>query len=89
VTPEFYYYRFLPENGFGLSLHGENDAIVVRNGDTGCFPNGILHSQTTAPGYAEWYLWVIRLREDEPMETVEVGEHAWAGKPDAKYFPDI
>jgi 5-deoxy-glucuronate isomerase len=87
VEPEIYYYRFLPENGYGFAEMGD-EAYKVRNNDVTCMA-GVSHSQATAPGYAEWYLWVIRLRDDIPMDTVPVAEHAWAEQAGAKYFPDI
>jgi 5-deoxy-glucuronate isomerase len=92
VTPEIYYYRFLPENGFGLSMDAlghDDNAKIVRDGDMMCFAPMHMHSQSTAPGYAEWYIWIIRLEEDKPMNTIEVDDYKWAGQQGAKYFPDI
>lgn len=88
VEPEIYFYKFLPENGYGFAEMGD-DAYKVRQNDMTLMANGVTHSQATAPGYAEYYLWVIRLQDNEDMVTNVVPEHAWAGEPGAKYFPEI
>ncbi|MDR0886802.1 MAG: 5-deoxy-glucuronate isomerase [Clostridiales Family XIII bacterium] len=87
VEPEIYYYRFLPEDGYGLGEFG-NDAYKIQNGDTQIMV-GDSHSQCTTPGYAEWYLWIIRLRDDHPMETLNIEQYQWVNNPDAKFFPEI
>lgn len=88
VEPELYYYKFLPENGYGLAEYGD-DAAKVRNNDLMGMPANVTHSQAAAPGYAEYYLWCIRLRDDENIVTTVVDEHAWVAQPGAKYFPEI
>lgn len=88
VEPELYYYKFLPENGYGLAEFGD-DAYKVRNNDLLGMPENITHSQCAAPGYAEYYLWCIRLRDDAPIVTTVVPEHSWVTAPDAKFFPEI
>lgn len=88
VEPEMYYYKFLPENGYGLAEFGD-DAFKVKNNDLLGMPENVTHSQAAAPGYAEFYLWCIRLRDDAPIVTTTVKEYEWVAKPDAKYFPDI
>ncbi|MDR2159075.1 MAG: 5-deoxy-glucuronate isomerase [Treponema sp.] len=57
--PEIYHYRFLPEQGFGLTAIGDTP-YVLRDRDTILIREGEVHPQVTAPGYAMWYLWVIR-----------------------------
>jgi 5-deoxy-glucuronate isomerase len=57
--PEIYHYRFLPEQGFGLTAIGDNP-YIIRDKDTILIRDGEDHPQVTAPGYAMWYLWVIR-----------------------------
>jgi 5-deoxy-glucuronate isomerase len=57
--PEIYHYRFLPEQGFGLTAIGETP-YILRDRDTILIREGEVHPQVTAPGYAMWYLWVIR-----------------------------
>ena len=52
-------------------------------------PENVTHSQAAAPGYAEYYLWCIRLRDDEQINTIVVPEYDWVQKDGAKYFPEI
>ena len=88
VEPELYYYKFLPENGYGLAEYGD-DAFKVKNNDLTGMPESVTHSQAAAPGYAEYYLWCIRLQDDKNIVTTVVPEYEWVTKADAKYFPDI
>ena len=88
VEPELYYYKFLPENGYGLAEYGD-DAFKVKNNDLTGMPENVTHSQAAAPGYAEYYLWCIRLQDDKNIVTTVVPEYEWVTAPDAKYFPDI
>lgn len=88
VEPEIYFYKFLPEDGYGFAENGD-DVYKVKQNDLTTMPANIRHSQTTAPGYAEYYLWIIRLRDDEDMVTTVVPEYEWTNSPDAKFFPDI
>ena len=88
VEPEIYYYKFLPENGYGLAEYGD-DAFKVKNNDLTGMPENVTHSQCAAPGYSEYYLWCIRLQDDVDIVTTVVEEHAWVTAPDAKYFPEI
>lgn len=87
VEPEMYYYKFLPENGYGLAEYGD-DAFKVRNNDLTGMPENVTHSQVVAPGYAEYYLWCIRLQDDKNIVTTVVPEHSWVTAPDAKFFPN-
>jgi 5-deoxy-glucuronate isomerase len=85
--PEIYYYRFLPENGYGFA---ELDETVVKThqNSTIFIVNGETHPQTTAPGYAMWYLWVIRHLDGNPyIAPTFVPEHFWVTKSDAKIWP--
>lgn len=88
VEPEMYFYKFFPENGYGLAEYG-NDAYKIHNNDLTGMPANITHSQVAAPGYAEYYLWCIRLHEKKNIVTTVVKEHQWVISPDARYFPDI
>lgn len=88
VEPELYYYKFLPENGYGLAEYGD-DAFKVRNNDLTGMPANVTHAQVVAPGYAEYYLWCIRLQDDKNIDTIFVPEYLWVTAPDAKYFPEI
>ncbi|MBR1758721.1 MAG: 5-deoxy-glucuronate isomerase [Lachnospiraceae bacterium] len=87
VEPEMYYYRMYPENGWGFAEYGE-DAFKIHNRDLMGMPENVTHAQVVMPGYSEYYLWVIRLRE-EALVTNIVKEYAWVTDPEAKYFPEI
>ena len=88
VEPEIYFYKFLPENGYGYAEVGDT-VYKVHHNDATCMAHGVTHSQATAPGYAEYYIWAIRLRDNDPMVTTVVPEHAWVAEKDAKYFPEL
>lgn len=84
--PEIYFYKFSPENGFGYSQCGD-DVFKVENNSTVLIKEGMVHPQTAAPGYAMWYLWVIRHLDDNPyLEPEFVPEHLWTTKKDAKIW---
>jgi 5-deoxy-glucuronate isomerase len=87
VEPELYFYKFLPENGYGLAEFGD-EAYKIRNNDLTGMPENVTHSQVVAPGYAEYYLWCIRLQDDKNIMTLTVPEYAWVTAADAKYFPN-
>jgi 5-deoxy-glucuronate isomerase len=57
--PEIYHYRFLPVQGFGLTAIGDTP-YIIRERDTILIREGEVHPHVTGPGYAMWYLWVIR-----------------------------
>ncbi|WHH61007.1 5-deoxy-glucuronate isomerase [Petroclostridium sp. X23] len=86
--PEIYFYKFYPENGFGYAELGE-DVVKVRNNDTVTIAEGLTHPQATAPGYAMYYLWVIRHLDSNPYITPTfVEEHTWVMDKEAKIWPD-
>jgi len=86
--PEIYFYKFNPENGFGYAELGE-EVLKVRNNDTVKITEGMTHPQATAPGYAMYYLWVIRHLENNPyIQPTFLPEHLWVTKEDAKIWPD-
>jgi 5-deoxy-glucuronate isomerase len=79
--PEIYHYRFLPEQGFGLTAIGDTP-YIIRDRDTILIREGQVHPQVTAPGYAMWYLWVIRHIEGSHYgpatgTPIFVEEHKW------------
>jgi 5-deoxy-glucuronate isomerase len=85
--PEIYHYRFLPENGFGLTALGP-DAFQLRHLDTAYIRAGEDHPQVAAPGYAMYYLWAIRHLEGDRYGTPEfTKEHAWVMDPKARIWP--
>ena len=76
--PELYFYKFLPEQGFGLSQTDEKGKPrIIRNNDwIKIF--GKDHSQVAAPGYVMWYLWVVRHLPRKPYKGFEFAkEHEW------------
>jgi 5-deoxy-glucuronate isomerase len=79
--PEIYHYRFLPSQGFGLTAIGDKP-YIIKDKDTILIRDGEDHPQVTAPGYAMWYLWVIRHIEGAhygPATNTPVftEEHRW------------
>ncbi|TDT56496.1 5-deoxy-glucuronate isomerase [Fonticella tunisiensis] len=86
--PEIYFYKFYPENGYGFCQLGE-DVVQVKNNDTVKIVDDLSHPQTTAPGYAMYYLWVIRHIDGNPYITpIFEPEHLWVTDKDAKIWPD-
>ena len=89
--PEIYHYRFFPEHGFGHAAVG--DAVLkVGHGDTVKILQGVSHPQVAAPGYAMYYLWVIRHldgnRYGEKSGTpIFESEHLWVTEKDAVIWP--
>jgi len=81
--PEIYHYRFNPAQGFGLTAIGDRP-YILRERDTILIRDGEDHPQVTAPGYAMWYLWVIRHLEDDRYGTPTFTEaHRWVTAADA------
>jgi 5-deoxy-glucuronate isomerase len=79
--PEIYHYRFLPEQGFGLTAIG-GTPYIIKDKDTLLIREEEVHPQVTAPGYAMWYLWIIRHIEGAHYgpatnTPVFVEEHKW------------
>jgi len=79
--PEIYHYRFLPSRGFGLTAIGEKP-YIIRDKDTILIREGEVHPQVTAPGYAMWYLWLIRHIDGAhygptTATPIFVDEHKW------------
>lgn len=87
--PEIYYYRFYPENGYGFAQLGDN-VVKVRNNDTVKILNDVSHPQVAAPGYAMYYVWVIRHLDGNPYITpIFEPEHLWVTEKNAKIWPDV
>lgn len=89
--PEIYFYKFYPEQGYGFSELGE-DVVKVRNNDTVKILDNATHPQTTAPGYAMYYIWVIRHIDGNPYKSPEYPvfepQHLWVTDQNAKIWPD-
>lgn len=86
--PEIYFYKLQPENGFGLMKLGD-EAVLLENNDTVLIAPDLVHPQVSAPGYAMYFLWVIRHLKDNPYITPTFEEeHLWVEQPNAKIWPD-
>lgn len=89
--PEIYFYKFLPEQGYGFCELGE-EVVKLRNNDTVKILNDATHPQTTAPGYAMYYIWVIRHIDGNPYKSPEYPvfepQHLWVTDKNAKIWPD-
>lgn len=84
--PEIYHYRFLPSKGFGLTEIGET-AYMIKDKDTILIRDGQDHPQVAAPGYAMWYIWVIRHLEGNRYGTPEFNpDHVWVTDPEAEIW---
>jgi 5-deoxy-glucuronate isomerase len=81
--PEVYFYRFDKPQGFGVSIIGDQPALVMNN-SISAIPGGLDHPQAAAPGYAMYYVWMIRHLEGNPWTArVDTPEHAWLHDPKA------
>jgi len=75
--PEIYYYRFNPPQGYG---HGElgDEVFRIEEGDLLLITDDQAHAQTSAPGYAMYYLWAIRHLEGNRYAGFTFDPlHAW------------
>lgn len=87
--PEVYYYKFDKPQGFGFSLIGENAYKIVDNSFS-AIPGGLVHPQTSAPGYAMYYCWMIRHLDNNPWtDRTNLDEHKWLLEGDVKIWPEI
>ncbi len=84
--PEIYFYKLYPEEGFGL-LKLDDGAVLLEHNDTVLIPPHMDHPQVPAPGYAMYFIWVIRHLENNPyIKPTFVEKHLWAEQKDAKYW---
>lgn len=87
--PEVYFYKFAPQDGFGLLRIGDEGELIEHNDTITIDPN-LVHPQVAAPGYAMYFLWVIRHLQDNPYLGPDFDErYLWTEKPGASYWPDI
>lgn len=88
--PEIYHYRFFPEQGFGVSLLGE-ETHLVKQGYTSLIDPDTTHSQVAGAGYAMYYIWMIpHLPDDRWLPTTRyfVEDHKWLLEKDVKIWPE-
>lgn len=86
--PEVYFYKFLPQQGFGYSQVG-GDVYKVGNNDVCVIANQGDHPQVAAPGYAMFYIWAIRHIEGNPFnERIYSDAHKWLLEKDVRIWPE-
>lgn len=87
VQPEVYYYRFLPDKGFGFSLIGD-EASKVENRSVSLVTSNVVHPQCSAPGYAMYYVWMIpHLKEKRWLkDRIFEDRHKWLCEDNAKIW---
>lgn len=86
--PEIYFFKHHPENGFGLMKLG-NEAVLLEHNDTVKIAPNLVHPQVAAPGYAMYFLWIIRHLDGNPyMKPTFEPEHLWVEQAGVKYWPE-
>ena len=81
AQPEIYHYRFREPQGYGHAELGD-EVMKVRSRDTLKILDGVSHAQVSAPGYAMYYLWVVRHLEGNRYTGFTFDrEHAWVLDP--------
>lgn len=86
--PEIYFYKFYPENGFGLLKLGD-EGVLLEHNDTVKIAPDLVHPQVAAPGYAMYFIWVIRHLENNPyIKPIFEPEHLWVEDKNQKIWPD-
>lgn len=84
--PEIYFYRFDKDQGFGSCFIGD-EAFKIKHNSIANIPGGLVHPQTSAPGYAMYYCWMIRHLKDNPWTTrIDDKAHTWIVKGDAEIW---
>jgi len=75
--PEIYHYRFSKSQGYGHAELGD-EVMKVRPYDTVKILDELGHAQCSAPGYAMYYIWVIRHLPNNRYTVPEfTEEHRW------------
>lgn len=86
--PEVYYYKFDRPEGFGLCLNG-NKAYMISDNSFAIINSGDVHPQTSAPGYAMYYCWMIRHLAGNPWrDRIVAKEHEWLCGRNIKIWPE-
>lgn len=86
--PEVYYYRFDRQYGFGAGFVDDTPYKLEHNTAL-CIPGGATHPQTSAPGYAMYFCWMIRHLPDAPWTTrIDDHRYRWLLEKDVKIWPD-
>ena len=69
--PEVYYYKFLRPEGFGGCFLNEN-VYYIKDGSCCYINGGSTHVQSTAPGFAMYYAWMIRHLKNNPWNKTRI-----------------
>jgi len=86
--PEIYFYKFYPRQGFGLLKLGDEGVLLEHNDAVKIGPN-LVHPQVAAPGYAMYFLWIIRHLPGNPyIRPVFEPQHLWLEEKEAKIWPE-
>jgi 5-deoxy-glucuronate isomerase len=86
AQPEIYHYRFNKPQGYGHGEVGEQ-VFKVHDFDTLRIPGMNDHAQVAAPGYAMYYLWIVRHLDDQPYEGFEfTSDHEWVLDAEARVW---
>jgi 5-deoxy-glucuronate isomerase len=81
AQPEIYHYRFTEPQGYGHSELGDR-VLKVKGGDTVRILDGVSHAQVSAPGYAMYYIWIVRHLPGNPYLGFHFDpEHEWVLDP--------
>jgi len=81
--PEIYYYRLNIPNGIAFGECG-GEVQMLHSDDAMFIEANKTHMHVAGPGFALWYLCVIRHLDDDPYITPTMAqEYAWIDKPDA------
>ncbi|MEM9424385.1 MAG: 5-deoxy-glucuronate isomerase, partial [Spirochaetota bacterium] len=86
--PEIYYYRFNYPQGFG-SIHIGEEAYAIRDRSAALITGGLDHPQTSAPGYAMYFCWMIRHLPGDPWRERQMNpDHNWLNRKGVAVWPD-
>lgn len=84
--PEIYHYRFSDLRGYGHAELGD-DVFKVQSYDTVKILDERDHAQCSAPGYAMYYIWVIRHLHNNRYTVPEfTADHAWTQDVNAPFW---
>lgn len=80
---EIYFFRFNPENGFGIQKVYTDDRSIdetytIEQNDTVILPRGY-HPVVAAPGYSLYYLWIMAGKNRKFLSCLDP-EHKWVAE---------
>jgi len=84
---ELYHYRFDRSQGFGVGQAGEDEFIMIHDGDSFKIIDGIPHCQAAAPGYTLYYSWtMLNNLPGKDWTRIFDTKHEWTRDPEAKVW---